>query len=302
MGHHDNHNHPDLKGKRLVFSIILNIGITAGQIYGGIVSGSLSLLSDALHNFSDVMALFISYIGNEISKKKFSKTKTFGFKRAEILAAFINTATLIFISIFLIKESVIRFMNLEVIKPGWVIGLSLLSVFFNGLSVLLLKEDSKDNMNMKSAYLHLFTDMLSSFSIFVGGLAMYYFKIYWLDPLLTILIGLYLMYTGIRLLLKTIRVLMQFSPVDIDIDKIQIEIQKFKNVQNIHHVHIWELNDKEVYMEAHIDIKENLKLSEIDSLLNSIREMLKLKFGISHTTLQPEFGIKDSKKLINDHS
>ena len=131
---------------------------------------------------------------------------------------------------------------------------------------------------------------------------MYYFKIYWLDPLLTILIGFYLMYSGIQLLLKTIRVLMQFSPVDIDIDKIQIEIQTFKSVQNIHHVHIWELNDNEIYFEAHIDIKENLTLSEIDSLLTSIREMLKSKFGISHTTLQPEFGIKDNKELVSDHS
>ena len=302
MGHNHKHNRSDRKGKRLVFSIILNIGITAGQIYGGVVSGSLSLLSDALHNFSDVLALLISYIGNEISKKKFSKTKTFGFKRAEILAAFFNTATLIFISIFLIKESIIRFTSLQEIKPGWVIGLSLLSVFFNGLSVFLLKEDSKDNMNMKSAYLHLFTDMLSSLAVFLGGLAMYYFKIYWLDPLLTILIGFYLMYSGIQLLLKTIRVLMQFSPAEIDIDKIQIEIQTFKSVQNIHHVHIWELNDNEIYFEAHIDIKENLTLSEIDSLLTSIRERLKLKFGISHTTLQPEFGIKDSKELVSDHS
>ena len=303
MGHHHHHHsHPDLKGKRLILSIILNIGITVGQIYGGIVSGSLSLLSDALHNFSDVMALFISYFGNEISKKKFSKTQTFGFKRAEIIAAFINTATLIFISIFLIKESIIRFINIEEVNSIWVIGLSLLSVFFNGISVFLLKEDSKDNMNIKSAYLHLFTDMLGSVAIFMGGLAMYYFKIYWLDPLLTILIGFYLMYAGIQLLLKTIRVLMQFSPVDIDLEKIQDEIQKVKRVQNIHHVHIWELNDKEIYMEAHIDIKENLTLSEVDKLLTSIREILKSKFGISHTTLQPEFGIKDNKNLISDHS
>ena len=302
MGHSHNHNHHDLKGRRLVFSIILNIGITVGQIYGGLVSGSLSLLSDALHNFSDVLALFISYIGNEISKKKFSKTKTFGFKRAEILAAFINTATLIFISIFLIKESVMRFINIAEINSSWVIGLSLLSVLFNGVSVLLLQKDSKDNMNMKSAYLHLFTDMLSSLAIFLGGLVMYYYKIYWLDPLLTILIGLYLMYSGIQLLLKTMRVLMQFSPVDIDVEKIQVEVQKVKSVQNIHHVHIWELNDNEVYMEAHIDIKENLTLSEVDRLLTSIREILKSKFGISHSTLQPEFRIKDSKNLINDHS
>lgn len=303
MGHHcqDNH-HSNLKGKRLVFSIILNIGIVIGQIYGGLISGSLSLLSDALHNFSDVLALIISYIGNEISKKKFSKTQTFGFKRAEIVAAFINTATLMFISIFLIKESIIRFIKIEEVNSSWVIGLSLLSVILNGISVLLLKKDSKENMNIKSAYLHLFTDMLTSLAILIGGLVMFYFKVYWLDPLLTILIGLYLMYSSIQLFLRTIKVLMQFSPADIDIEKIQGEIQKVKSVQNIHHVHIWELNDNDIYLEAHIDIEEDLPLSEVDKLLTSIREILKSKFGISHTTLQPEFGIKDNKSLISDHS
>ena len=236
------------------------------------------------------------------SKKKFSKTQTFGFKRAEILAAFINTATLIFISVLLIKESIVRFLNVEEIDPTWVIGLSLLSVILNGMSVLLLQKDSKDNLNMRSAYLHLFTDMLSSLAIFAGGLAMYYFKIYWLDPLLTILIGFYLMYSGIQLLLRTTRVLMQFSPTDIDIEKVQIEIQKVKSIKNIHHVHVWELDENEVYMEAHIDIKENLTLSEVDRLLISIREILKSKFGITHSTLQPEFAIEDSKNLISDHS
>ena len=203
MGHHHHHHHSDLKGKRLMVSIGLNIGITLGQVYGGIVSGSLSLLSDALHNFSDVLALIISYIGNEISKRTFSKAQTFGYKRAEILAAFINTATLLLISILLIKESITRFFHLEEINSIWVIGLSLLSVLFNGLSVFLLKKDSQNNLNIKAAYLHLFTDMISSFAIFVGGLAMYFFKIFWLDPLLTILIGFYLMYSGVQLLLKT---------------------------------------------------------------------------------------------------
>ena len=296
-----NHSHSNLKGKKLILSIILNIGITLAQIYGSIVSGSLSLLSDALHNFSDVLALIITFIGNKLTQSKFSKTKTFGLKRAEILAALINTTTLIAISFILIKESIFRFQNIQNIDSTWVIYLSILSILFNGLSVLLLHKDSHDNLNIKSAYLHLLTDMFSSFAILLGGLGMYYFQIFWLDPLLTIIIGIYLMISGVQLFFETIRVLMQFSPSNIDIEKIQNEIKKIEYIENIHHVHLWKLNEKDIYFEAHIDINKDILLSEVDNILKTVRDTLNKKFKISHTTLQPEFAIDDSKSLISDH-
>ena len=296
-----NHSHSNLKGKKLILSIILNIGITLAQIYGSIVSGSLSLLSDALHNFSDVLALVITFIGNKLTQSKFSKTKTFGLKRAEILAALINTTTLIAISFMLIKESIFRFQNIQNIDSTWVISLSILSILFNGLSVLLLHKDSHDNLNIKSAYLHLLTDMFSSFAILLGGLGMYYFQIFWLDPLLTIIIGIYLMISGVQLFFETIRVLMQFSPSNIDIEKIQNEIKKIEYIENIHHVHLWKLNENDIYFEAHIDINKDILLSEVDNILKTVRDTLNKKFKISHTTLQPEFAIDDSKSLISDH-
>ena len=296
-----NHSHSNLKGKKLILSIILNIGITLAQIYGSIVSGSLSLLSDALHNFSDVLALVITFIGNKLTQSKFSKTKTFGLKRAEILAALINTTTLIAISFILIKESIFRFQNIQNIDSTWVISLSILSILFNGISVLLLHKDSHDNLNIKSAYLHLLTDMFSSFAILLGGLGMYYFQIFWLDPLLTIIIGIYLMISGVQLFFETIRVLMQFSPSNIDIEKIQNEIKKIEYIENIHHVHLWKLNENDIYFEAHIDINKDILLSEVDNILKTVRDTLNKKFKISHTTLQPEFAIDDSKSLISDH-
>ncbi|HSM62691.1 MAG TPA: cation diffusion facilitator family transporter, partial [Gillisia sp.] len=147
--------------KILLFSIFLNIGITLAHVVGGLLSGSLALLSDALHNFSDVLSLLVSYIANILSKRDASLNHTFGYKRAEIVAAFVNASTLIVVAILLIIEAVKRFQNPESINSSLVIWLSLLAIVGNGLSVLLLKKDSEANLNMRSAYLHLLTDMMA---------------------------------------------------------------------------------------------------------------------------------------------
>ena len=148
MGHHHGHSHshahPDLKGRNLLISIFLNIGITLAQVVGGLLSGSLALLSDALHNFSDVLSLIISYVARRLGKKKASNLKTFGYKRAEILAAFINAATLVVVAIILMKEAVERLMEPQEIESNLVIWLALIAIAGNGFSVLLLKKDSED--------------------------------------------------------------------------------------------------------------------------------------------------------------
>ena len=160
--HHHDHTHAaDLKGRNLLISIGLNVLITLAQIIGGLISASLALLSDAVHNLSDVISLIISYIAQRYSKKEASTHKTFGYKRAEIIAAFVNAATLIVIAVLLMKEAVERFLNPQAIASDLVIWLAVLGIVANGLSVLLLQKDSKGNMNMRSAYLHLLTDMLS---------------------------------------------------------------------------------------------------------------------------------------------
>ena len=188
--HKHTHAHGDLKGKNLIISILLNILITVAQVIGGLISGSLSLLSDALHNFSDVLSLIVSYFATVLSKKKASTNKTFGYKRAEIIAAFVNAATLIIVAVILIIEAIERFMAPKEIESNLVIWLSLLGILANGFSVLLLKKDAERNMNMKSAYLHLFTDMLASVAVLIGGLLMKYYQMYWVDPALTMAIAL----------------------------------------------------------------------------------------------------------------
>ncbi|MFI1772588.1 cation diffusion facilitator family transporter [Thalassobellus citreus] len=302
MGHHHahnhNHDHPDLKGRNLFISILLNILITVSQIIGGILSGSLALLSDALHNFSDVLSLVVSYIANKLSKKEASIYRTFGYKRAEILAAFINASTLLIVAILLIIEAIKRFQHPEEIESGLVIWLSLIAILGNGFSVLLLKKDSDSNMNMRSAYLHLFTDMMASVAVLIGGLLMKYYQIYWVDSALTLAIAIYLIWMGFDLLKSSTKVLMLFTPDNIPIKQIVEEINAFESIKNFHHVHVWQLNEDEVHLEAHIDFNEDITLSEFDTVLHDIEDLVYNKYHINHVNIQPEFGKSDAKDVI----
>lgn len=296
--HHHTHSHSDLKGKNLIISILLNILITVSQVIGGLISGSLALLSDALHNFSDVLSLIVSYIATVLSKKKASTNKTFGYKRAEIIAAFVNAATLIVVAIILIKEAIERFIEPMEIESNLVIWLSILGIAANGFSVLLLKKDAGRNMNMKSAYLHLMTDMMASVAVLVGGLLMKFFQMYWVDATLTLAIALYLIYMGYDLLKESTRVLMLFTPNTIHVQNIVETISKIDTIKNVHHVHIWQLNEDEIHLEAHIDFLKDIKLSEFDLILDQIEEEVFHKFGINHVNIQPEFGKCDVKQII----
>jgi cobalt-zinc-cadmium efflux system protein len=296
--HNHAHHHGELKGRNLLISIFLNILITAAQVVGGILSGSLALLSDALHNFSDVLSLVVSYIANRLTKKEASLHKTFGYKRAEILAAFVNASTLIIVAVLLIIEAIKRFQNPQEIESNLVIWLSLLGIIANGLSVLLLKKDAEANMNMKSAYLHLFTDMLASIAVLIGGLLMKFYQVFWVDSVLTLAIALYLIWVGFDLLKDSVKVLMLFTPDSIPIKDIVTEIQKNKSIKNVHHIHVWQLNEDEVHFEAHIDFENDITLSQFDVILTEIEELLFHKFQINHVNIQPEFGKCDVKDVI----
>lgn len=302
MGHHHHHDHShahtDLKGRNLLISIFLNIGITLAQVIGGLLSGSLALLSDALHNFSDVLSLIISFVAQKLGKKQASSKKTFGYKRAEILAAFINAATLVVVAIILIKEAVERLLDPQQIESNLVIWLALVAIAGNGFSVLLLKRDADHNMNMKSAYLHLITDMMASVAVLIGGVLMKYFEIFWVDAVLTMIIGVYLIYMGYDLLKESTKVLMLFTPKSVVVQDIVESICTIEPIKNVHHVHIWQLNEEEVHMEAHIDFKEDIRLSEFDDILEKIEEHVYHKHGINHVNIQPEFDKCDSKSVI----
>jgi len=299
MSHNHNHIHKhQVQGKNLLYSILLNVVITLAQVVGGIISGSLALISDALHNFSDVISLIISYVAHKLSRRKASLEQTFGLKRAELIAAFVNAISLIVVAIYLIYEAISRFFHPHDIQPIIVIWLATLGIAVNGFSVLLLRKDANHNLNMKSAYLHLLTDMLASVAVLVGGLLMYFYQIYWIDSVLTFIIAVYLIVVGFDLLLKATKMLMLFTPEEIDVKEIVRTINKIDGVSRLHHVHVWHLNEEELHLEAHLDCSEDIKLSEFNMLLHQIEAVLLEKFKINHVNIQPEFQKEDPKEII----
>ena len=295
-GHH--HHHHEVSGKGLGYSILLNIAITIAEVVGGIISGSMSLLTDAAHNFSDVLSLIISYVANRLSKRKATEKFTYGLKRSEILAAFINSTTLIVIAIIILVESAERIYDPKPIAAEWVIYLALASIAVNGLSVLFIKKDIAGSMNIRSAYLHLFTDMLTSIAVLLGGLAMKYFQWYGLDAILSIIIAFYLIYMSWDIFKSSLKILMQFTPPGIDIDKICNHMQQITGIENMHHVHAWQLNENDIIFEAHIDLSENVRISEFEKILTEIKKVLE-DSGIRHCNIQPEFSVNDSKQRIH---
>lgn len=299
MGHHHQHDHGhhhQVEGKNLLFSIVLNLVITVSQVIGGLISGSLALISDALHNFSDVLSLVFSYVAHKLSKKKASVNQTFGYKRAELIAAFVNAITLIIVALFLIYGAIERFFNPQPIASELVIWLSILGIVVNGLSALMLKNDADKNLNMKSAYLHLFTDMLASVAVLIGGLLMKYFQWFWVDSVMTLLIAIYLIFVGFDLLKTSTQMLMLFTPVHIDINELISEVHKIEGVEKLHHIHVWHLNDEELHLEAHLDCQKDIKMSEFNTILQQIELVLYDKFQINHINIQPEYKREEVSK------
>ncbi|MFZ4672251.1 MAG: cation diffusion facilitator family transporter [Flavobacterium sp.] len=291
------HKH-EVKGKNLFYSILLNLLITIAQVVGGVISGSLALISDALHNFSDVLSLGFSLFANKLSRKKASINHTFGYKRAELIAAFINAITLVIVALILTYGAIERFFNPHPIQSGLVIWLALLGIAVNGFSVLLLQKDAKHNINMKSAYLHLLTDMMASIAVLIGGLLMKFYAWYWVDSVMTILIAAYLIYVGVDLIKTATKMLMLFTPDYIDIKEIVREVHKISGVNKLHHIHIWHLNDEELHLEAHLDCSRDIKMSEFNLLLEKIEIILFEQFHINHINIQPEFNKEDPKDYI----
>lgn len=295
---HDHHHHHDVSGNRLFIAIVLNSIITAAQIAGGIISGSLALLSDALHNFSDVMALLISWFAHRISGKTADGLRTFGYKRAEIVAALFNASVLAGIGVYLVFASVMRLIQPEPVLSEWVVWMGLLGIVVNGGSIFLLEADARANMNIRAAYLHLLGDVLTSVAVVLGGVAIALWDFYWIDPLVSIVIALYLVAASVKLIRESSGVLMQFAPASVDVQEVEKAILADPRIANVHHMHLWRLSDHAVHLEAHLDFCEDLPLSAASGAVEAIERRLLERFEITHTTFQCEFGRQDSKELI----
>lgn len=280
------HNASSLSGNKIFWVTLLNASITIAEIVGGLLSGSLALLSDAVHNLSDTVAIALSYIANRISQKPKDAKRTYGYKRAEILSAFINATVLLAISLFLIIEAVRRFSAPESINGTLMITVAFIGLVANFISVYLLERDSHENLNIKASYLHLISDTVSSVGVLAGGIAIKIWGIVWVDPLVTVLISLYILKETWHVIKKTVDILMQ-SSASLDYGAIKSGIEKMAKVKNVHHVHSWMSNEKTIYFEAHIDM-EDILLSEVEIIYDRIETFLKEQHGISHVTLQAE--------------
>lgn len=298
-GHSHAHGHKDLEGSRLLLAVVLNAIITIAEIIGGLLSNSLALLSDAIHNLGDTVSIIVAYIANRVGKKSANKRKTFGYKRIEILAALFNATTLIVIVVFLLRESWIRYNHPEPVKGLLMFSVALIGLFANLFSVFILKNHSHHNINIKAAYLHLLGDTISSVAVIIGSALIYFFKIYWIDPLITVLIGLYILRETVLIVKQSVNILMQATPRNINLLSIKEELEKFDEIENIHHVHVWNLTDTQIHFECHADVSEDLCISQTQPVLLKIDKVLQNKFGISHVTIQFEYNCCSGKELIN---
>lgn len=287
------HNHipqNNRSNKRIFITIILNFTISLVEIIGGLLSGSLALLADALHNFSDGMAILVSYLARKIGMRSPDLKMTFGYKRAEILAALLNSSVIIIISFFLFREAYFRFRNPMEITTHLMIGVGFFGFIADLVSVYLLHPETHQSLNIRSAYLHLLGDTLSSLAVIVGGIIIYFYNFYFIDPILSVIIALFIMVQGYQILKQSVLILMERVPVKINIEAIKKKIEAIPQVNNLHHVHIWQIDEKRILFESHITLNEDMKISEADNIREQIEEILEHDFHIYHPHLQLEFG------------
>lgn len=301
MSHNHSHNPSnETSEKNLIITTALNLFITIVQIVGGIISGSLSLISDAMHNFSDAIAIIITFIALRLGKKPRTPKYTFGLKRAEIIAAVINASTLIIICFFLIREAIERLNNPNEIEGNLMLAVAIIGFIPNVIGALLLKRGSEKNINIRAAYFHLVSDAVSSIAIIIGAVFIIVYKVYWIDPILTIAIAFYILKEAYKILKEAIDILMMSNIEGIDLEEIKSFVEKIPGVKNIHHIHLWKLNDNDTHFEAHIEV-EDMTVSKTSDIQKIISAELYARYEINHTTLQFECDLCDKFDILGQH-
>lgn len=282
--------HPHhIRSNRLLWATLLNFAIAIAQVIGGILSNSLSLLSDAVHNIGDGLAVLLAYMANLISRRPSNERKTFGYKRVEILAAFLNALFLVVISFFLIYHAILRVMHPERVEGRLMLIVAVAGLIANLIAAFILKADSKQNINVRAAYLHLVADTLSSVAVIIGAILIYHYDIFWIDPIITILISVYILKETWTILRQAVDILMQSTPAGIHLKEITEGIERIPGVQNVHHVHAWSLDDQSIHFECHVALDHDFRTAESKLVHQSISALLKEKYLISHITIQFEF-------------
>lgn len=282
---------------RYLIVTVFNIIITVAEFIGGFMSGSLALISDAVHNLSDVGSIILAFIANLIARRQKNTRKTFGYERAETLAAFTNGIILIVISIYLFIEAIQRFSNPEPIQGKIMFIVSLIGLAGNVISMLVMMIDTKGSLNARALFLNMASDALSSIAVVVGSIVISIWNITIIDPILTLLASVLLLWEAIKVTMKAANILMEGNP-DIDLNKVNAILTSFTEVKNVHHVHVWQYSDDIIMLDAHINVSKSMQIEEIETLYGQIEKKLKKELGIRHVTLQAECERGKNEKMI----
>ncbi len=283
--HTHSHNPSDKKG--LIISIILNSVIVLTKFIWWIIANSLTLISDAIHDLTDVFSLVLAYVGEVLWKKDSNDKHTFAFKRAEVIIAFVNSLALILIGIYIMYEAISKYFHpqIEIINGGLMLIIAIIWFFWNFISVLFLHWEKDENLNKKAAYLHILSDVVASIIVLISWIVIYYTKWYMADLISSFIIAIFIIKFAWGLLKSSLHILMQWVPEMLDNKNIVNNLSKIPWVKELHNTHIWNIDSNEIFFSSHIVIEKNISS---DNLLNTINNFLHKNYEIDYTNLQLE--------------
>ena len=289
MPHDHSHAHldPESGDRRVSIAIWANALLTVAQIVGGIFAGSLALIADALHNFSDMASLVIAFVARKIARRPADSTMTFGYGRIEIVAALINYTTLILVGFYLIYEGGMRMIDPPEVRGWTVVILGGIALVIDALTAGLTYSMQKGSVNIRALFLHNLSDALASVAVIIGGTLILLYDLRWVDPAITIGIAFYILYLAHTEISGPIRTLMLGSPPDIDSDAVVQAMRDADGVRDVHHVHLWQMQEHEVALDCHV-VLDDQGWARIESVKADIKSRLLDGFGIAHSSLEFE--------------
>jgi len=298
-GHHHHHDHTpklDHLNNAFIIGIVLNSAFVVLEVIAGLWSHSLSLLTDAGHNLSDVAGLALALLAFKLSKVSSNREYTYGYKRSTIIVSFFN-ALVLFIAVgFIGYEAIMRFIHQEAVEGGTMAWVAFAGIGINGFTAWLFVKDKDKDLNVKGAYLHMAVDAIVSFGVVVSGIIIYFTKLYWIDSVVSLIVAIIILRGTWSLLIDSLRLEMDGVPKEMDLEKIKQELMKAQGVVDVHHIHVWALSTTENALTAHLVIDQN-SVSTFDSIKHDLRHRLE-HLSISHSTFEPEFS--DEKCLHVD--
>ena len=278
------HNHPTTS-KNLVWSIGINVIIVIAEVVFGILARSMALISEALHNFTDIGSMTLSWWGEKLSDRPQTEKKTYGYKRAEVIIAFVNGAVLLGVSGWVLVESVIRIFHPEQVAGFTMLIVAIISLVGNGIATYLLQAGASKNLNLKSAWLHSMQDALFSLGVVIAAIIIYYTGWNWVDPAVSIAVSIFLLKEVYEILSESVNMLLDSVPEDLDFEEIKKVLSGFEGVISINDLHIWQTGSHDRFLSTHMIINE-MEKSERVKILAKIMSLLKEKYNIHHATIQ----------------